>query len=74
MFEITWSQQVISLASDVPFLLPFGDDGNPINPLVAKFFWGNINIYLHYISFLHNDSTQELKTLSQVREGPLYSI
>ena len=32
-----------------------------INPLRAKFFWGNTNIYLHFMSFLHIDLTQVLK-------------
>ena len=45
-----------------------------INPLRAKFFRGNINIYLHFVSFLHIDMTQVLKILPQVREGPTYSI
>ena len=40
----------------------------------AKFFWGNINIYLHFMSFLHIDLTQVLKTLLRVREGPTYSM
>ena len=44
------------------------------NPLRAKFFWGNINIYLHFMSSLQIDLTQVLKTLLQVREGPTYSI
>ena len=43
------------------------------NPLRAKFFWGNINIYLHFMSFLHIDLTQALKILPRVREGPTYS-
>ena len=43
------------------------------NPLRAKFFWGNINIYLHFMSVLHIDSTQVLKILPQVRPGPIYS-
>ena len=45
-----------------------------VNPLHAKFFCGNINIYLHFMSLLHIDLTQVLKTLPQVREGPTYSI
>ena len=45
-----------------------------VNPLRAKFFRGNINIYLHFVSFLHIDMTQVLKILPQVREGPTYSI
>ena len=44
-----------------------------INPLRAKFFWGNINIYLHFMSFLHIDLTQVLKIPPQVRPGPIYS-
>ena len=28
-----------------------------INPLRAKFFWGNISIYLHFVSFLYIDTT-----------------
>ena len=44
-----------------------------INPLRAKYFGGNINIYLHFMSFLHIDSTQVLKILPQGRPGPTYS-
>ena len=43
-----------------------------INPLRAKFFRGNINMYLHFMSFLHIDLTQVLKILPQVR--PTHSI
>ena len=46
---------------------------SPLNPLRAKFFWGNINMYLHFMSFLHIDMTQVLKILPQVRPGPTYS-
>ena len=34
-----------------------------INPLRAKFFRGNINIYLHFVSFLHIDTTQVVEVL-----------
>ena len=44
-----------------------------INPLRAKFFRENINIYLHFMSLLHIDKTQVLKILPQVRPGPTYS-
>ena len=44
-----------------------------INPLRAKFFRGNINIYLHFMSLLHIDLTQVLQMLPQVRPGPTYS-
>ena len=45
-----------------------------VKPLRAKFFCGNINIYVHIMPFFHIDLTQVLKTLPQVREGPIYSI
>ena len=45
-----------------------------LNPLHAKYFRGNINIYLHFVSFLNIDMTQVLKILLQAREGPRYSI
>ena len=44
-----------------------------INPLRAKFFRGNINIYLHFMSLLHIDMTHVLKILPQIRPGPTYS-
>ena len=37
-----------------------------INPLRAKFFRGNINMYLHFVSFLHIDMTQVLKILPRI--------
>ena len=43
------------------------------NPLRAKFFRGNINIYLHFVSFLHIDTTQIVEILPQVRQEPTYS-
>ena len=44
-----------------------------VNPLHAKFFRGNINIYLHFVSLLHIDMTHVLKIPPQVRPGPTYS-
>ena len=42
---------------------------NPlINPLRAKFFRGNINIHLHFVSFLHIDTTQVVEILPQIRQ------
>ena len=40
-----------------------------INPLRAKFFRWNINIYLHFMSLLHIDMTQVLKIFPQVIKG-----
>ena len=44
-----------------------------VNPLRAKFFRGNINIYFHFVSFLHIDTTQVVEILPQVRQEPTYS-
>ena len=44
-----------------------------INPLRAKYFRGNINIYLHFVSFLHIDMTQVVEILPQIRQEPTYS-
>ena len=43
------------------------------NPLHAKFFRGNINIYLHFMLLLHIDMTLVLKIRHQVRPEPTYS-
>ena len=44
-----------------------------VNPLRAKFFRGNINIYLHFVSFLHITTTQVVEILPQIRQEPTYS-
>ena len=44
-----------------------------LNPLHAKFFRGNINIYLHFMSLLHIDMIHVLEILPEVRPGPTYS-
>ena len=44
-----------------------------VNPLRAKFFRGNINLYLHFMSFLHTNKTQVVEIPPQVRQGPSYS-
>ena len=44
-----------------------------INPLYAKFFRGNINIYLHFVSFFYIDMTQVVEILPQVRKESTYS-
>ena len=43
------------------------------NPLRAKFLRGNINIYLHFVSFLHIDTTQVVEIFPQIRQEPTYS-
>ena len=44
-----------------------------INQLRAIFFRKNINIYLHFMSFIHTDKTQVVAITPQVRQGPAYS-
>ena len=44
-----------------------------LNPLRAKFLRENINIYLHFMSFLHTDKTQVVEIPPRVRQGPAYS-
>ena len=45
---------------------------NWLNPLRAKFFRENINIY--FMSFLHINKTQVVEIPPWVRQGPAYSI
>ena len=49
------------------------DVNHCVNPLRAKFFRGNINIYLHLMSFLHTNKTQVVEIPPRVRQGPAYS-
>ena len=51
------------------FLVPSGHK----QPLHAKFFRGNINICLHFVSFLHIDATQVVEILPQIRQEPTHS-
>ena len=44
-----------------------------VSPLRAIFSRGNINIYLHFVSFLHIDTTQVVEILPQIRQEPTYS-
>ena len=44
-----------------------------INPLRAKFFRENINIYSHFVSYLHIDMTQVVEILPQIRQEPAYA-
>ena len=44
-----------------------------LHPLHAKFFRGNINIYLHFVSFLHIDVSEVFEILPQIRQEFIYS-
>ena len=52
---------------------PEGIHPRVLNPLRAKFLEENINIYLHFMSFLHADKTQVVEIPPRVRQGPVYS-
>ena len=43
-----------------------------LNPLRANFYRENINIYLHFVSFLHIDTTQVVEILPQIIQEPTY--
>ena len=47
--------------------------GIKINHLRAKCFKGSINIYLHFMPFLHIGTTQVVEILPQVRQELTYS-
>ena len=42
-------------------------------PLRAKIFRGNINIYLHFVSFRHIDVTQVVEIIPQIKQDPISS-
>ena len=44
-----------------------------INPLRARIFRVNINIYLHFMSFLCTNKTQVVEIPPRVRQGPAYT-
>ena len=44
-----------------------------VNPLRAKFFKVNINMYLHFMSFLRTNKTQVIEIPPQIRQGPAYT-
>ena len=58
-----WS---ISYLTDIDVIKKF-------NPLGCKFFRGNINICLHFKSFLHTNNIQVVEIPPRVRQGPAYS-
>ena len=39
-----------------------------LNPLAAKFFIGNVKMYLQFISFLHADMTQVVEIFPNLRQ------
>ena len=54
-------------------LVTASEELKALNPLRAKFFRGNIKIYLHFVSYLHIDTMQIIEILPQIRQEPTYS-
>ena len=54
-------------------MMQFVETLNPLNPLRAKFFRDSINIYLHFVPYLHIDTTQVVEIRHQIRQEPTYS-
>ena len=48
-------------------------DVTDVNPLRAKLFRGNINIYLHFASYLHIDTMKVVEIIPRIRQEPTYS-
>ena len=46
---------------------------NVLTLYVLFFLRENINIYLHFLSFLHTNKTQVVEIPPRVRQGPAYS-
>ena len=45
----------------------------PIKTRYVLNYKGNINMYLHFVSFLHIDTTEIVDILPQIRQEPTYS-
>ena len=57
-----------------PGLMGYSDlSTQRIYPLRAKFFRVNINMYLHFMSFLRTHKTQVVEIPPRVRQGPAYT-
>ena len=69
-FDLKWFLQTqflhyycIEILTEVFDSLTPGRCDWKFNPLRAKFFRENINIYLHFVSYLHIDTTQVVEIL-----------
>ena len=76
VYIFVWNESIFQMDRETWFFLFVGNvyDFMPsINPLRAEFFRVNINIYLHFMSFLHTNKTQVVEIPPRVRQGPAYS-
>ena len=65
--------QKLHMMQDIDIFQDIFELFKPINPLRAKFFRGNIDIYSHFVSFLHIGMMQVVEILPQIRQEPTYS-
>ena len=75
MYIVSW-HFIVANASIPHFIVwhVLGIRWRPLfNPLRATFFRENINIYLHFVSFLHIDPTQVVEIRPQIKQEPTYS-
>ena len=70
MSEVFWHSLEDNLTGSDQDIYPWYEIEN--NSLRAKFFRGNKNIYLHFMSFLHIDMTQVVGILPSVRQRFTY--
>ena len=71
--QVLYAGQAVALVLAGRMEFCFSQFHGRINALHAKFFRGNINIYLHFVSFLHIDTMQVVEILPQIRQRPTYS-
>ena len=74
--EVQWHSPESNFTASVQATILHVESENvtfEINPLRVKFFRANINIHLHFVSFLHIDTTQVVEILPQIRQQPTYS-
>ena len=72
--DVLWQIPESNFMSNAPKTTPCNEFGNhTFNPLRAIFFRENINICLHFLSFLHTNKTQVVEIPRWVRQGPAYS-
>ena len=69
-YEVTHDSGIVSCNEPMQTYGWFDLWANHVNPLRAKFFRGNIDIYLYFVSFLHIDTMQVVEILPQIRQEP----
>ena len=75
-YGVTMASQWVKVApssTDILLLLEYSSFSiTKVNSLHAKFFRGNINMYLHFVSFIHTDMPKIIEVLPRIRAGLTY--